>query len=63
MKTCPARFVVVDEDGAAIRTFWTMADARNWACCRGDMSIVVLPGVNRRELERQLLDASEPAVF
>lgn len=63
MSTWPARFVVVDEDGAAIRTFWSRGEAQRWACCRGDMSIVVVPAPSRAELQRQMAEEAGEAVF
>ena len=56
MKTWPARFVVVDEDGP-LRTFWTRNEAVTWACGREGCEVVVLPP------KRSELPPVEPAVF
>lgn len=63
MTRWPARYLVVDEDGVPIRTFWTATEARQWACGRTDMSIEVRPAPTRRELQRQMLAETEDAVF
>lgn len=58
--TC--RYVVVDQDGP-VRTFWTRVDAVRWMCGRREMELLVIPAVNKNELQRQMLAESEPAVF
>ena len=58
----PARYVVRDDHGP-VRTFWTRADAVRWMCGRPEMALEVLPAPSRRELQRQMLAESEPAVF
>jgi hypothetical protein len=57
-----ARFVVHDEEGP-VRTFWTRQEAVNWMCGRAEMWLEVRPAVSRRELQRQMLEESELAVF
>jgi hypothetical protein len=57
-----ARYVVHDEEGP-VRTFWSRQEAVNLMCGRPEMDLEVIPAPSRRELQRQLLADSEPAVF
>ena len=58
----PARYVVRDDSGP-VRTFWTRVDAVRWMCGRPEMALEVIPAPSRRELQRQMIADSDPAVF
>lgn len=58
----PAKYVVHDEHGP-LRTFWTRAEAVRWMCGRREMALEVIPAPSRRELQRQTIADSDPAVF